>query len=127
MKVKLFLCLSFCVSFLMTNITTAAVPLVDSPVGTYEIKITDIPDSPDIRGTMVVSKVNGQVMVNFSSSLGEIDLADAKLDGRKLSGKFKGFIMEGVLFKLNGKFTSNGFEGQLNTEFGAMGITGIKK
>ena len=123
MKAKMLLTFSLCLSFLFANALDTATALHD-PVGTYDFEVTDIPDQADVKGTMVVSKVDGKVKVNFSSSAGEIELADAKLDGHKLTGKID---VQGVVLKLTGKFTSNGFEGQWNSEFGALPITASKK
>ena len=127
MKVKLFLCLSFCFSLFLTDTTAITPPLVSNPVGTYDFSITDIPDHPDLRGTMIVSKTNGSIAVKFKSSTGNVDLMDAKLDGHKLTGKTEKLLFEGVVLRLNGKFTAYGFEGQFNTEFGALPITATKK
>ena len=73
---------------------------------------------------MVVSREDGVLKVKFSSSAGEIDLQDAKLEGHKLTGKFE---VQGILIKLKGDFSGNNFEGQLDTEFGSMGVTATKK
>jgi len=110
-------------SFLILTSVDAA-PVIHDPSGTYDFEVTDIPDQADVKGTMVVSKENGAVKVRFSSSAGEIDLQDAKLEGHKLTGKFE---VQGILIKLKGTFTSNGFEGQLDTEFGAMGVSATLK
>lgn len=122
MKAKFLFSLTL-LSFLFVSSVNAEI-LTHDPSGTYDFEVTDIPDQPDVKGTMVVSKENGAVKVKFSSSAGEIDLQDAKLDGHKLTGKFE---VQGIMIKVKGTFTSNGFEGQLDTEFGAMGITGTKK
>lgn len=127
MKVKLFLCLSFCFSLFLIDATATTLPLVHNPVGTYDFVISDIPDQPDLKGTMVVSKSSGRIIVTFNSSIGEVELADAKLDGHKLTGKTESLIFQGIVLKLNGKFTSNGFEGQFNSEFGALSFTASKK
>lgn len=127
MKVKLFLCLSLCVSFLITNATATTSFLVSDPVGTYGFTISNIPDQQDLTGTMVVSRNGGAIIVKFSSAAGKIGLSDARLDGHQLRGSFDGYIMEGVVFKLEGKFTNSSFSGQINTEFGALTITADKK
>jgi len=123
MKAKMLFTFTVCLSFLFANTLEAATILHD-PVGTYEFEVTDIPDQPDVKGTMVVSKEDGKLKVNFNSSAGDIDLADAKLDGHKLTGSID---VQGIVLKLSGKFTSDGFEGQWNTEFGALPITATKK
>lgn len=123
MKVKMLFTLTLCLSFLLVNTVDAATTIHD-PSGTYEFEVTDIPDQPDVKGTMVVSKVAGKVKVSFNSSAGEIELADAKLDGHKLTGKID---VQGIVLKLSGNFTSNGFEGQWNSEFGALPITATRK
>jgi len=110
-------------SLLFINATNANT-LNHDPSGTYDFEVTDIPDQADVKGTMVVSKENGAVKVTFSSSAGEIELQDAKLDGHKLTGKFE---VQGVQIKLKGSFSGNNFEGQLDTEFGAMGVSATKK
>lgn len=122
MKIKFLF--SFALLSLLFVSTTDASTTIHDPSGTYDFEVTDIPDQADVKGTMVVSKENGAVKVTFSSSAGEIDLQDAKLDGHKLTGKFE---VQGVLIKLKGTFTSKGFEGQLDTEFGAMGVTATLK
>ncbi len=119
MKIKFLF--SFALLSLLFVSTTDASTIIHDPSGTYDFEVTDIPDQADVKGTMVVSKENGAVKVTFSSSAGELELQDAKLDGHKLTGKFE---VQGVLIKLKGTFTSKGFEGQLDTEFGAMGISG---
>lgn len=123
MKAKMLFTLTLCLSFLFVN-TIDAATMVHDPAGTYAFEVTDIPDQPDVKGTMVVSKVDGKVKVTFDSSAGEIELADAKLDGHKLTGKIE---TQGIVLKLSGTFTSSGFEGQWNTEFGALPITATKK
>ncbi|MFK7904224.1 MAG: hypothetical protein AB8B69_03820 [Chitinophagales bacterium] len=120
---------SLCFSSLFMNSTLDANVLMSvphSPVGTYAFEITDIPDQADIKGTMVVSKVDGKVRIVFKSSLGEFELQDAKLDGHKLTGKTE-FLFPGVVLKLGGTFTPSGFKGQFNTEFGHLPITATKK
>ena len=123
MKAKMLFTFTLCLSFLLTS-TLDAAPTLHDPVGTYEFEVTDIPDQPDVTGTMVVSRVDGKIKVNFSSSAGDIDLADAKLDGHKLTGSID---VQGIVLKLSGKFTESGFEGQWNSEFGALPITASKK
>jgi len=123
MKAKILLTFSLCLSFLFANALDTPITLHD-PVGTYDFEVTDIPDQADVKGTMVVSRVDGKIKVNFNSSAGDIDLADAKLDGHKLTGKID---VQGIVLKLSGTFTSNGFEGQWNTEFGALPISASKK
>ncbi|GEM_PF-1361044 len=123
MKAKMLFTLTLCLSFLFVNTIDAATTF-HSPVGTYDFEVTDIPDQPDVKGTMVVSKVDGKIKVIFDSSAGEIELADAKLDGHKLTGKID---VQGIVLKLSGKFTDSGFEGQWNSEFGALPITASKK
>jgi len=122
MKIK-FLFSFALLSFLLVNTVDASTVLHD-PVGTYDFEVTDIPDQADVKGTMVVSKIDGALKVTFSSSAGEIELQDAKLDGHKLTGKFE---VQGVQIKLRGAFSGNNFEGQLDTEFGAMGVSATKK
>ena len=118
MKIK-FLFSFALLSFLFVS-TTNATPIIHDVSGTYDFVVTDIPDQADVKGTMVVSKENGAVKVIFSSSAGEIELQDAKLEGHKLSGKFE---VQGIQIKLKGSFSGKDFEGQLDTEFGAMGVS----
>ena len=73
---------------------------------------------------MVVSRVDGKLKVVFNSSAGEIELADAKLEGHQLTGKID---VQGIVLKLSGKFSGDNFEGQWNSEFGAIPITASKQ
>ncbi|MFK7983043.1 MAG: hypothetical protein AB8G86_23890 [Saprospiraceae bacterium] len=123
MKAKMLFTFTLCLSFLFANTLEAAAILHD-PVGTYEFEVTDIPDQADVTGTMVVSRTDGKLKVVFDSSAGEIELADAKLEGHKLTGKID---VQGIVLKLSGKFSGNNFEGQWNSEFGALPITATKK
>ena len=123
MKAKFFLSLSFMLSLFIVQPLEAA-SISSDPVGTYDFVVSDIPDQPDVKGTMVVSKDSGSIKVQFSSDAGEIVLNDAKLDGNQLTGKIE---VQGVILKLDGKFTADGFEGQWNSEFGALGIMATKK
>ncbi len=118
MKIKFLLSFTL-LSFLLVN-TVDASTIFHDVSGTYDFVVTDIPDQADVKGTMIVSKENGAVKVIFSSSAGEIELQDAKLDGHKLTGKFE---VQGVQIKLKGTFSGKEFEGQLDTEFGAMGVS----
>ena len=123
MKAKMLFTFTLCLSFLFANTLEAATILHD-PVGTYEFEVTDIPDQPDVTGTMVVSRVDGKLKVVFNSSAGEIELADAKLEGHQLTGKID---VQGIVLKLSGKFSGDNFEGQWNSEFGAIPITASKQ
>ena len=123
MKAKMLFTFTLCLSFLLANTLEAATILHD-PVGTYEFEVTDIPDQPDVTGTMVVSRVDGKLKVVFNSSAGEIELADAKLEGHQLTGKID---VQGIVLKLSGKFSGDNFEGQWNSEFGAIPITASKQ
>jgi hypothetical protein len=126
MRARNFLSIGFLLGFLFVfaATTTAATPLVGDHTGTYEFVVSDIPDQDDVEGTMTVSKKDGKVSVNFSSSAGDIDLEDVKLEGDKLTGSIE---VEGLVLKLSGKFTKDGFKGQFDTEYGAMGISAEKK
>ena len=123
MKAKMLFTLTLCLSFLFANTIDAATTLHD-PVGTYAFEVTDIPDQADVTGDMVVSKEGGKVKVVFTSAMGEIELMDAKLDGHKLTGKIEA---QGIVLKLSGKFSGDSFEGQWNSEVGALPITATKK
>lgn len=123
MKAKLLFTFTLCLSFLFVN-TIEAVTTLHDPVGTYEFEVTDIPDQADVTGEMVVSKENGKVKVVFTSAMGEIELTDAKLDGHKLTGKIEA---QGIVLRLSGKFSGDSFEGQWNSEVGALPITATKK
>ena len=123
MKAKMLFTFTLCLSFLFANTLEAATILHD-PVGTYEFEVTDIPDQADVTGTMVVSRVDGKLKVVFNSSAGEIELADAKLEGHKLTGKID---VQGIVLKLSGKFSGDNFDGQWNSEFGAIPITASKQ
>jgi len=124
MKAKLLLSISFCLSLLFVNTVEANIDNIVDPVGTYDFIVTDIPDMEDVKGTMTVSKSGNGIKVNFSSSAGDIDLVDAKLDGDKLTGTIEA---QGILLKLRGSFTADGFKGQFDTEFGALSFTASKK
>ena len=123
MKAKMLFTFTLCLSFLFAN-TLEAASILHDPVGTYEFEVTDIPDQPDVTGTMVVSRVDGKLKVVFNSSAGEIELADAKLESHKLTGKID---VQGIVLKLSGKFSGDNFDGQWNSEFGAIPITATKK
>ena len=123
MKAKLVFTFTLCLSFLMANTIEAATILHD-PVGTYAFEVTDIPDQPDVTGDVVVSREDGKLKVVFSSAMGEIELADAKLEGDKLTGKIEA---QGIILRLSGKFSGDSFEGQWNSEVGALPITATKK
>ena len=125
MKAKLVLTFGLFFSFFATNFLQAnEIITVHDPVGVYDFVVTDIPDQPDVKGTMTVARKDGKVTVKFSSSAGDADLTNVKLDGHNLTGKLD---MQGIVLNLKGKFTETGFEGQWNTEFGAIGITATKK
>jgi len=123
MKAKLLFSLTLCFSFLFANATTTTI-IDHDPVGTYEFTVTDIPDQADVKGEMIVAKTDGVVTVTFTSSAGDASLSDVKLDGHKLTGKLE---MQGIILKLSGTFSGDKFEGQWNTEFGALPITAAKK
>ncbi|MEM1124545.1 MAG: hypothetical protein AAGJ18_29170 [Bacteroidota bacterium] len=123
MKRRMLLSLGLCLCFLFTVKANIVLPNVDH-TGTYEFVVSDIPDQPDVKGTMVVSKTGDEVKVKFSSEVGEIYLSNTKLEGDKLSGKID---VQGIVLNLRGTFSDDGFEGQFNTEYGAMGISATKK
>ncbi|MEM6320712.1 MAG: hypothetical protein AAF960_23795 [Bacteroidota bacterium] len=119
----MFLILSLCLSCLFTS-QAMTIPTFADHTGTYEFVVSDIPDQPDVKGTMVVSKTGDEVKVKFSSEVGEVYLSNTKLEGDKLSGKIE---VQGLVLSLKGTFSDGGFEGQFNTEYGAMGISATKK
>lgn len=123
MKAKMLFSLTLCFSFLFAATTNAAT-LDHDPVGTYAFTVTDIPDQADVKGDMIVARSGDEVTVKFSSSAGDAALSDVKLDGHTLTGKLE---MQGIILKLKGSFDGDKFEGQWNTEFGALPITAIKK
>lgn len=123
MKAKLFLsvCLSF--AFFVASAVSPA-PMVHDVSGTYDFTVTDIPDQPDVKGTMTLSKIDGGVKVDFNSSAGEIALSDAKLVGHTLTGKID---VQGVVLKLKVEFKGNSFSGAFASDYGDLPISGDKK